>query len=103
MNINTISTYCLISLGESIGSGYFGNVYKAKMEQGDKNDEDDAFEIAVKTLQKEAKQQEKIKFLQEAALMAQFHHTNVLKIIGVVAENNTVSCIYTYQFYYASI
>ena len=102
MNINTISTYCLISLGESIGSGYFGNVYKAKMEQGDKDD-DNGIEIAVKTLQKEAKQQEKIKFLQEAALMAQFHHTNVLKIIGVVAENNTVSCIYTYQFYYASI
>ena len=93
MNINTNNTYCLISLGESIGSGYFGNVYKAKMELGDKDDDDDdnRIEVAVKTLQKEAKQQEKIKFLQEAALMAQFHHTNVLKIIGVVAENNTVS------------
>ena len=87
---NLINTYCLISLGESIGSGYFGNVYKAKMEQGDKDDDDNGIEVAVKTLQKEANQQEKIKFLQEAALMAQFHHTNVLKIIGVVAENNTV-------------
>ena len=47
--------------------------------------------MAVKTLKKNAKMQEKVKFLQEAAIMGQFHHPNVLKLHGVVTMGEPVS------------
>ena len=47
-------------------------------------------EVAVKTLTDEAEETEKVKFLQEAAIMGQFHHPNVLKLHGVVTVGEPV-------------
>ena len=52
---------------------------------------DDTIEVAIKTLNDRATEGDKIKFLQEAAIMAQFDHTNVLKLHGVVVTKTTVS------------
>ena len=49
------------------------------------------FMVALKSLEEGASQQEKIKLLQEAAIMGQFNHPNVLRLYGVVAEQDTVS------------
>ena len=47
-------------------------------------------EVAVKTLAKESTEMDRIKFLQEAAIMAQFSHPNVVKLYGVVEAENSV-------------
>ncbi len=64
---------------EHLGSGHFGTVSKGLWCERGK-----AKEVAVKTLQAEASEDERVKFLQEAAIMGQFHHPNVLSILGII-------------------
>lgn len=47
-------------------------------------------EVAVKKLKPHVKHQEKIKFLQEAAIMGQFNHINVIKLHGVITDHQTL-------------
>ena len=72
---------------EMLGSGYFAIVNKAIWLKPDGGEE----EVAVKVLSEKADKEDKIKFLQEAALMGQFKHTNVLTLHGVVSADNNVS------------
>ena len=46
--------------------------------------------VAVKTLKSESKES-KVKFLQEAAIMGQFNHRNVVMMHGVVLSGTPVS------------
>jgi len=48
-------------------------------------------EVAVKTLHPDASQLDKVKLLQEAAIMGQFRHPNVVRLLGVVSEGDAVS------------
>ena len=44
-------------------------------------------EVAVKTMGEGASEEERVKFLQEAAIMGQFkNHPNVLSILGIVLD-----------------
>ena len=52
-------------------------------------------EVAVKILEDGANEEDRIKFLQEAAIMGQFNHPNIIRILGVTLDksvccNNTV-------------
>jgi len=47
-------------------------------------------DVAVKALKRDASSDDKVKFLQEAATMAQFHHPNVAKLYGVTEKNGSV-------------
>ena len=49
------------------------------------------FMVALKSLEEGASQQEKVKLLQEAAIMGQFYHPNVFRLYGVAAEQDMVS------------
>ena len=49
-------------------------------------------EVAMKTLNPGAEEVDKVKFLQEAAIMGQFDHPNVVKLYGVVTVGEPVSC-----------
>ena len=62
-----------------LGSGQFGNVDKGVWlsSRG-------TIDVAVKTLKAGASEEELVLFLQEAAIMGQFHHPNVVKLLGVV-------------------
>jgi serine/threonine protein kinase len=51
----------------------------------------DTVEVAVKTLKEGAGEEDKVKFLQEAAIMGQFSHPNVVKLYGVITEGESVS------------
>ena len=67
---------------ERLGSGQFGTVTKGLWES-----HNGAVEVAVKTL---ADSINSVKFLQEAAIMAQFKHPNVLALHGVVSMGDPV-------------
>ena len=69
-----------------MGSGQFGEVYKAMWTVND-----NTLQLAVKTLISSASEDDKIKFLQEAAIMGQFSHSNVIKLYGVVTVGHPVS------------
>ena len=43
-------------------------------------------EVAVKMLNTDASDKDRLRFLQEAAIMCQFDHQNVIKLHGVVTE-----------------
>ncbi len=50
-----------------------------------------AVDVAVKLLPAMSSQVDKVKFLQEAAIMGQFRHPNVVKLYGVITTGNPVS------------
>ena len=47
-------------------------------------------DVAIKTLEPESPEEEKVKFLQEAAIMGQFHHPNIVELHGVVTVGQPV-------------
>ena len=71
---------------EELGSGQFGEVHKAIWTISGATKE-----LAIKTLRAELPEEEKVRFLQEAAIMGQFSHPNVVKLYGVVTMGEPVS------------
>ena len=65
-----------------LGSGQFGNVEKGMWQSK---------EVALKTLKTGSTEDDKVKFLQEAAIMAQFRHPNIVTLHGVVSDKEPVS------------
>ena len=72
---------------DEIGSGEFGTVYKGVWQSTSKRE----VEVAVKTLKEGSEDEDKVKFLQEAAIMGQFKHPNVVEMYGVVTTSIPVS------------
>jgi predicted Ser/Thr protein kinase len=66
-----------LKLKEILGKGQFAVVHKGKVDEE---------LVAVKILKDEATEEDKIKFLQEAAVIGQFSHVNVIKLHGVVTD-----------------
>ena len=75
-----------IRLLEKLGSGQFGQVCKGLWRFSGCT-----MEIAVKTLKPNTTEEDRVKFLQEAAIMGQFSHPNVVKLYGVVTMGEPVS------------
>ena len=48
-------------------------------------------EVAVKTIEDESSEEDRVKFLQEAAIMGQFEHPNIVRILGVTVKDMDVS------------
>ena len=71
---------------EQLGSGQFGQVCKGLWSIAGAT-----MELAIKTLKQGAPEGEKVKLLQEAAIMGQFSHPNVVKLYGVVTVGEPVS------------
>ena len=71
---------------EQLGSGQFGEVYKGMWTVSGAT-----LELAIKTLKPTAPEEDKVKFLQESAIMGQFTHPNVVKLYGVVTVGDPVS------------
>ena len=61
------------------------------MEQGSWKNWARSVPVALKLLKEEASEMDKVKFLQEAAIMAQFTHPNVVSLYGVVSKGEPVS------------
>ena len=69
-----------------LGSGQFGYV-----DQGICKTENNEARVALKTLNQGSADEDKVKFLQEAAIMAQFRHPNVVFLYGMVCKEEPVS------------
>lgn len=70
-------------LGENLGHGEFGCVYKGYLSRpGEKGET----AVAVKTILKSGYSSNVEEFLNEALMMKDFNHTNVLKLIGISLE-----------------
>ena len=76
----------MFSILEKLGSGQFSEVCKAVWSISGTTKE-----LAIKTLRAELPEEEKVKFLREAAIMGQFSHPNVIKLYGVVTVGDPVS------------
>ena len=72
-------------IGDDLGSGQFGTVTKGIWQHSELE-----LEVAVKLLKSESTEEERVMFLQEAAIMGQFNHPNILKIYGVVTLSEPV-------------
>ena len=76
------------SLLDQLGTGEFGEVYKGKLEKN----KDLVLDVAVKTVKQGPKEEKGRKaLLQEAALMAQFKHPNIITMYGVCAGEKVSS------------
>lgn len=73
-------------IGSWLGSGQFGTVHQGTWKCTPKH----TVEVAVKTLKDDANTTDRVKFLQEAAIMAQFRHPNVVTLHGVAKKNGKV-------------
>ena len=50
-------------------------------------DDDVTHEVAVKTLNNQASETDRIRFFQEAAIMGQFLHENVIRLYGMIKDD----------------
>lgn len=80
-------TYIHYRAKEHLGSGQFGTVERGLWRRDGK-----AMEVAIKTLKVPAMANgpSRLKLLQEAVIMAQFQHPNVLFLCGVAGQGETV-------------
>ena len=73
-------------LTKHLGSGQFGTVNKGVWQSSDGE-----VTVAVKQLQLGATELDRVRFLQEAAIMGQFYHPNVVTLHGVVIKDDPVT------------
>ena len=81
----------LYRIHEKLGCGQFGVVYRGELHL---SDVEDPLEVAMKTLEDGRDEEERVKFLQEAAIMGQFvRHPNILTILGIVFNSSVRMCV----------
>jgi len=73
------------SIKKKIGEGAFSIVNQGVWSRGSME-----YDVAVKELIQHSNNEDKIRLLQEAAIMGQFHHPNIVKLFGVVKHGNSV-------------
>jgi focal adhesion kinase 1 len=71
-----------VALEERIGEGQFGDVLRGILHPGTREEK----EVAVKTCKSDAAHEDRVKFLEEAAVMKQFDHPHIIKLFGVVSH-----------------
>lgn len=71
-----------VILGELLGKGNFGEVFKGTLR--------DKTPVAVKTCKEDLPQELKIKFLSEARILKQYDHPNIVKLIGVCTQRQPI-------------
>ena len=77
-----------------LGEGQFGEVYKAVLKSPTGTSQD----VAVKLVKKGATQEERVKLLQEAAILGQFKHKHIIDLVGVVTVGEPVGLSHKCMF-----
>ena len=81
------------SVMDFIGSGEFGTVHLGLWSNGST----DPVQVAVKTLNSQCSESDRVKFLREAAIMGQFVHNNVVQLHGVLTEEENMMIVLEYM------
>ena len=76
-----------------LGSGQFGVVRMGLWSNGST----DPVQVAVKTLNSQCSESDRVKLLREAAIMGQFAHNNVVQLHGVVTEEKNMMILLEYM------
>ena len=76
-----------------VGAGEFGTVHLGLWSNGST----DPIQVAVKTLNSQCSESDRVKFLREAAIMGQFLHNNVVRMHGVVTEEENMMIVLEYM------
>lgn len=84
-----------IVLNRKIGEGAFGTVYGGEALAGKKG----WIAVAVKTLKRGSKIEEKLDFLGEAEIMKQFEHINIVKLVGVCTTEEPIYTVMEFMLY----
>ena len=83
----------MYSILQKLGSGEFGTVHLGLWSNGST----DPVQVAVKTLNLQCSESDRVKFLREAAIMGQFVHNNVEQLHGVVTEEENMMIVLEYM------
>ena len=83
----------MYSISQKLGSGEFGTVHLGLWSNGST----DPVQVAVKTLNSQCSESDRVKFLREAAIMGQFVHNNVVQLHGVVTEEENMMIVLEYM------
>jgi ephrin-B len=75
-----------VVIESEIGAGEFGSVCSGYYRRPDGSKRT----IAIKTLKDSSKEENKVKFLQEASIMLQFKHPKIVALVGVVTKADPV-------------
>ena len=95
--IRSCDVFKPIRIHEVLGSGAFGTVYRGVWSRSKLgSDQVMEEEVAVKTMDDGACEGDRVKFLQEAAIMGQFDHPNIIKLIGVTLNVETEKVCHNY-------
>ena len=81
-----------------LGEGQFGEVYKAVLKSPTGTSQD----VAVKLVKKGAPQEQRVKLLQEAAILGQFKHKHIIDLVRVVTVSEPVGLSHKCMFRWAS-
>ena len=85
--------FYLHSILQKLGSGEFGVVHFGVWTKTST----DNVQVAVKTLNSQCSESDRVKFLREAAIMGQFVHNNVVQLHGVVTEEENMMIVLEYM------
>ena len=86
-------TLLVNSVLEKLGSGEFGTVHLGMWSNGST----EPIQVAVKTLNSQCSEPDKVKFLREAAIMGQFESDNIVRLYGVVTEVRDAMIVLEYM------
>ena len=90
---STSSMFVLCRILQELGSGEFGTVHLGLWSNGPA----DPVQVAVKTLNSQCSESNRVKFLREAVIMGQFVHDNVIQLHGVVTEEENMMIVLEYM------
>ena len=57
----------------------------------------DPVQVAVKTLNSQSSESDRVKFLREAAIMGQFEDCYIIRLFGVVLQNDNIMIVLEYM------
>ncbi|XP_062505291.1 uncharacterized protein LOC134181999 isoform X2 [Corticium candelabrum] len=86
-----------LQLNRKLGEGCFGTVYGGEGIRVVPNEE--LTPIAVKTLRRETDAEEKVLFLEEAHIMKQLEHKNIVRLLGVCTKDEPICVVMELMVY----
>ena len=93
INVTYNTRIIFLRIHHQIGSGEFGIVSLAQWVDSS----NESRIVAVKSLNSQCSESERVKFLREAAIMGQFLHNNVVRLHGVVTEEENMMIVLEYM------